>query len=267
MQVPVLEFEDALSGSRSEIAQSLAIIDFLETAFPLVSGHASPSSRAAGSAPAIRGSLYPSDPLLRAASLEIAHMVASGTQPLQNLSTFTTIDALCKEMLPAPKALSSTEATAKAAGAAPPAGAPAAAISVGRAFAKRSLEEGLAAVEAKVKAFSTPAPSASSTLFFAIPGCGHPTVADACIVPQLFNARRFGVDVGRVCPTLVAVEACCAVHPWFTPAHPDTQPDAVPAPAVTAAAGTAAASEPPAPEKRAANEAKAAAPAKKSKRA
>ncbi len=55
------------------------------------------------------------------------------------------------------------------------------------------------------------------------------TLADVFVVPQLFGARRFGVDVARF-PTLLRVEASCAPLPAFAAAVPDVQPDAPPAP-------------------------------------
>jgi maleylpyruvate isomerase len=51
------------------------------------------------------------------------------------------------------------------------------------------------------------------------------TVADVCLVPQLYNARRFGVALDAY-PTLVRVEANCERLPSFALAHPDRQPDA-----------------------------------------
>jgi maleylpyruvate isomerase len=51
------------------------------------------------------------------------------------------------------------------------------------------------------------------------------TLADICLVPQMFNARRFGVDVGRW-PRLLAIEAVCLAHPAFIAAAPADQPDA-----------------------------------------
>ena len=52
-----------------------------------------------------------------------------------------------------------------------------------------------------------------------------PTLAELCLVPQLHNARRFGVDLSPV-PRLVAVEAACAELPAFQAAAPERQPDA-----------------------------------------
>jgi maleylpyruvate isomerase len=51
-----------------------------------------------------------------------------------------------------------------------------------------------------------------------------PGLADLCLVPQLFNARRFGVDMrsGR----LLAVEAACSQLPAFVVSRPENQPDA-----------------------------------------
>jgi len=52
-----------------------------------------------------------------------------------------------------------------------------------------------------------------------------PTLADLCLVPQLFNARRFGVDVSAF-PRLLGAEAACLALPAFTAAAPECQPDA-----------------------------------------
>lgn len=55
---------------------------------------------------------------------------------------------------------------------------------------------------------------------------GHlPTLADCCLVPQLYNARRFGVDLAPY-PTILRVEAACLAHPAFDAARPENQPDA-----------------------------------------
>ena len=52
-----------------------------------------------------------------------------------------------------------------------------------------------------------------------------PTMADLCLVPQLFNARRFGVDVSAY-PRLLRAEAAAQAMKAFTDAAPDRQPDA-----------------------------------------
>lgn len=55
-----------------------------------------------------------------------------------------------------------------------------------------------------------------------------PTLADCCLVPQIYNARRFGVDMA-VYPTLARIEAACLALPAFDAARPENQPDAPPA--------------------------------------
>ena len=47
-----------------------------------------------------------------------------------------------------------------------------------------------------------------------------PTLADICLVPQMFNARRFNVPLDD-CPTLVRVDAEACALPAFAAAHPD----------------------------------------------
>jgi maleylpyruvate isomerase len=53
--------------------------------------------------------------------------------------------------------------------------------------------------------------------------------ADLYLVPQLYAARRFGVDL-RGFPVLLRVEAACAPLPAFIDAHADRQPDRPAAP-------------------------------------
>ena len=52
-----------------------------------------------------------------------------------------------------------------------------------------------------------------------------PTVADCCLIPQLYNAHRFKLDMSAY-PTLSRIEATCLDHPAFAAAHPSAQPDA-----------------------------------------
>lgn len=52
-----------------------------------------------------------------------------------------------------------------------------------------------------------------------------PTLADVMLVPQVFNARRFGVDMSRY-PLIAAVDARCAQIPAFADAAPAGQVDA-----------------------------------------
>jgi maleylpyruvate isomerase len=52
-----------------------------------------------------------------------------------------------------------------------------------------------------------------------------PTLADCCLIPQVFGAERFSVDLTPY-PRLRAIAANAAGHPAFAAAHPSRQPDA-----------------------------------------
>ena len=54
----------------------------------------------------------------------------------------------------------------------------------------------------------------------------HLSLADIVLIPQMYNARRFDVDLTPY-PTLCAVDAHCSTLPIFAAAHPDAQPDAI----------------------------------------
>ncbi|WP_019832863.1 maleylacetoacetate isomerase [Sphingomonas sp. PR090111-T3T-6A] len=51
-----------------------------------------------------------------------------------------------------------------------------------------------------------------------------PTLADAVLIPQLANARRFGAEGDW--PRIAAIAAHCATHPAFMAADAGAQPDA-----------------------------------------
>jgi maleylacetoacetate isomerase len=53
-----------------------------------------------------------------------------------------------------------------------------------------------------------------------------PTLADCCLIPQLYNARRFDTPLDAY-PTLLRIEAACLALAAFQDARPETQPDAV----------------------------------------
>lgn len=52
-----------------------------------------------------------------------------------------------------------------------------------------------------------------------------PTLADVCIVPQVYNARRYHIPLSDF-PRVIAVEAAARRHPAFAAAAPERQPDA-----------------------------------------
>ncbi|CDO36603.1 maleylacetoacetate isomerase [Novosphingobium sp. KN65.2] len=80
------------------------------------------------------------------------------------------------------------------------------------AWAHRVCEEGLAAYAAMVEN-SGGAFSAGD----------QPSLADLALVPQIANARRFGVDIRW--PRLVAIERACMALPAFSETAPQHQPD------------------------------------------
>ncbi|HEV2044058.1 MAG TPA: maleylacetoacetate isomerase [Sphingomicrobium sp.] len=69
--------------------------------------------------------------------------------------------------------------------------------------------EGLAALEALA------APRAGAFLFG-----DSPSLADVCLVPQLYNARRFAVPISPY-PALRRADESASAHPAFAAAHPD----------------------------------------------
>lgn len=52
-----------------------------------------------------------------------------------------------------------------------------------------------------------------------------PTLADICLVAQLYNAHRWGVSLDPF-PRLAKIEKRCLALPAFAATHPDNQPDA-----------------------------------------
>ena len=54
----------------------------------------------------------------------------------------------------------------------------------------------------------------------------QPTMADCCLIPQVYNARRFAVDLTPY-PTIFRIEAECLALPAFDTARPEKQADAM----------------------------------------
>jgi maleylpyruvate isomerase len=161
-QVPALSWSD---GANSHVlCQSLAVLEYLEETYP------SPP-------------LLPRDPFARALVRQLAEMVNSGIQPLQNSRVLQHLETL------------GVDATG---------------------WARTFIVDGLNALESAV------APVAGR---FSVGN--ELSFADVCLVPQLYNARRFQLDVVRW-PTLARVEGACFEVPAFERTHPDRQPDALP---------------------------------------
>lgn len=131
---------------------------------------------------------YPTPPLIPAAAAERAHVVAMALtvacdiHPLNNLRVLKYL----KNELHQPQA------------------------EVDRWYA-HWIREGLPALEAMA------APKAGKFLFG-----NAPTGADVCLVPQLYNARRFNVSIDDF-PTLLRAEENANNIEAFAAAHPDRQ--------------------------------------------
>lgn len=159
MQVPLLEVEH--NGKSIALSQSMAILDFLEQSHP-------------------EPALLPADPYLRAHAVQLAELINSGTQPLQNLTVIQKFKAQGWDA---------------------------------KLWCQQAITTGLSAFEA--------------TLEHSGDFCvgDSPTWADACLIPQLYNARRFELDVSQW-DKISAIEERALAHPAFAAAHPDQQPDA-----------------------------------------
>jgi maleylacetoacetate isomerase len=71
--------------------------------------------------------------------------------------------------------------------------------------------EGLSALEEMAR------PRAGAFLFG-----DNPTIADVCLIPQLYNARRFSMPITDY-PTLRRADETASAHAAFAAAHPDRQ--------------------------------------------
>ena len=136
---------------------------------------------------ATTSSLRHVDFVARARAREIAEVINAGTQPLQNLSHLKTIKSLVGEAHDE------------------------------KEVAKAGIVKGLTAVERLVCANRDPRFCVGSQL----------SIADLCVVPQLYNARRFGADLALF-PRILAIEEHVSKLPCFVAAHPGVQPDAQP---------------------------------------
>jgi maleylacetoacetate isomerase len=84
------------------------------------------------------------------------------------------------------------------------------------AWCQRWISDGLAALEKMAQADDRGGPYLWG---------GAPTLADVYLVPQMYNARRFGVEMDAFA-TIVAADAAARAHPAFEAARPENQPDA-----------------------------------------
>lgn len=162
-------FVPALADGEVVVTQSVAIIEYLEEAYP--------------DTPRV----LPATPAERARVRSLASVVAADTHPLNNLRVLKYLQT----------ELGLDEATRTA-------------------WYHRWLKDCFDALEARLKAE---------------PETGRfchgdsPTLADICLVPQIFNARRFAFDLSPY-PTVMRVFDAAQALDAFASAAPDRQPDA-----------------------------------------
>jgi maleylacetoacetate isomerase len=158
----------ALEDGGAVIAQSLAIIEYLEETRP-------------------PPPLLPRSPLDRARVRSLALAIACDIHPLNNLRVLNYLRSPLGHDEPAVDA-----------------------------WYRHWIAEGFRALEEEAKRAS-----GDGRHMFG----GEVTLADVCLVPQMFNARRFKCDVAPF-PTLRAICAHLETLPAFARAAPDAQPDA-----------------------------------------
>jgi maleylpyruvate isomerase len=159
-QVPLLEVE--IDGETRWLGQSLAILAYLEEAFP-------------------EPALLPVGAFERARARQLAELVNAGIQPIQNLTVIQKLRGMDVDA---------------------------------KAWCQEFIASGLAAYEATM---------AQTAGRFSVGD--NPTWADACLVPQLYNARRFDLDLTAY-PTILEVESNCFELPAFSDTTPEKMPDA-----------------------------------------
>lgn len=162
--VPLLV--DAGNGG-VRIAQSLAILEYLDEVFPV---------------PA----LLPAEPAQRAQVRALALHIACDIHPLNNLRVLQYLSA---------ELGASDEAK--------------------NAWYRHWVDKGLAAVEQGLAVFGGGLSLGNRSGYL-----------EACVIPQLYNARRFNCELSSY-PRLLAMEERCLALDAFKAAAPDAQPDAV----------------------------------------
>jgi len=161
--VPVLQLDDG-----SCLSQSMAIVEYLDEAFPAVP-------------------LLPGDALGRARVRALAQTIACEVHPVNNLRIL--------QYLTGTLGVDDEARTA---------------------WIRHWMRTGLEAFESQLARNDTPGDFCWGDT---------PGLADCCLVPQIFNARRFGCDLAGLPRTLAACEAAMAL-PAFQAAQPSASPDA-----------------------------------------
>ena len=160
--VPSLQLADGLV-----ITQSLAIMDYLEAAFPVFP-------------------LLPENPILSAQAKAFALAIAADIHPLQNLRVLQKVRKdyqLTDEQV--------------------------------QEWSRHWMRIGFAALEKTASLRKT------HYLF-----CDSPGYAECVLIPQIYYARRFDLDMNKF-PALSDVDSMCNELPAFKHAHPSVQTDAI----------------------------------------
>jgi maleylacetoacetate isomerase len=140
--------------------------------------------------------LFPIDPMDKIGAMELVEIINSGTQPLQNHGTIKFIEETTRNER------------------------------IVNAFRQDSIRKGLQSIVGKLvkrrrrRRLQQNGPYAMGTF--------SPTIVDCFLIPQLYNAKRYGVDVDQEFPLLSSIEVACNDHPWFRTTHPSNQPDTPP---------------------------------------
>jgi maleylacetoacetate isomerase len=125
--------------------------------------------------------LLPSDPAKRAQTMALAHSLAVDVHPVCNLSVVGHVAELAKN-----------------------------AQDVRENWMRNFIAPGLAAFEALLSGFEQ-APYCTGKA---------PSLADICLIPQLYNADRWGVGYTS-CAKIQSIKTACDAHPAFISAEPD----------------------------------------------
>jgi maleylacetoacetate isomerase len=83
-----------------------------------------------------------------------------------------------------------------------------------KAWIHHWIEKGFTALEIIAEGYDTPFLMTDAPAFF-----------ECCLIPQVYNANRFGVDITQF-PKLSAINAACLTLPAFQKALPENQADA-----------------------------------------
>jgi maleylpyruvate isomerase len=196
------------AGQRVRIVLNLKDIDYEYVAIPSLSSNAYRDINPQGLMPALEvdgrfvaqsmaivelleelfpePSVLPKDPMLRAEARSFAHLISADLHPVNN----NRIRRYLADVLHADDAQLS-------------------------AWYHHWVEQAFTSLETQLARRPTP---------FGFSFGDRPGLADACLVPQMANARRFDCDLSAY-PCLVAVDAECRKLDAFTRAAPEAQPD------------------------------------------